>query len=190
MNILILCDRGSDDYDGVNLCREAQTAVERAGGEARVITLNGDEIKPCMGCFHCWVKTPGLCVMTDDRANEVAGHEMRSDAMVIISKITYGGYSYDIKSFLDRSIPNLSPFFELIHGETHHKRRYARFPYMFTIGYGDCAPGERETFVALAERNALNMRPPGHSVFTVHDAGEAVEAMRFLANIITREARS
>jgi multimeric flavodoxin WrbA len=116
MKTLILCDRESTRYDGLNLCLQTQTAVRNAGSEVQTVTLNGDEIKPCRGCYHCWVKTPGLCVMTDDCANAVSRQLIQSDALIMLSKITYGGFSYDVKSFMDRSIPNLSPFFEIVHG--------------------------------------------------------------------------
>ena len=187
MKTLILCDRESADYNGLNLCYQVQTAVLEAGSDVNTFVLNGDEIKPCLGCFQCWVKTPGLCIMTDDCANNVAGQEVQSDALILLSKICYGGYSYDIKSFLDRSIPNISPFFEIVHGEMHHKMRYERFPYMITIGYGTYTPQEREIFINLAERNALNMRPPKHFVCTMQNAEEISETLKSLSNVLSKE---
>jgi multimeric flavodoxin WrbA len=104
MKALILCDRESLSFQDYNLSFQVQTTVEKSDNETHIITLNGDEIKPCVGCFGCWFKTPGQCVMTTDCANLVAKREIQSDVLVILSKITYGGFSYDIKSFLDRSI--------------------------------------------------------------------------------------
>ena len=133
------------------------------------------------------MKTPGLCIITDDCANEVACHEIQSDVVVFLSKISYGGYSYDIKSFLDRSIPNISPFFEIVNGEMHHKMRYDHFPVMITIGYGDYTSKEHETFIKLAKRNALNMRPQKHAVFIVKDEDKIEEAMESLKKVISEE---
>jgi len=190
MKTLILCDKESTQYDNLNLCEQTRTAVQAAGSEAQVVELDGDEIKPCRGCFQCWLKTPGLCVMTDDCANTVSMQEIQSDAMIVLTKITYGGYSYDLKSFLDRSIPNLSPFFEIIDGEMHHKMRYDRFPYMITIGYGACTPKERQTFFALAERNALNLRPPKHFAFVVQNTDELEKTMKSLESVLFREVQA
>ena len=187
MKTLILCDGESVQYNGLDLRSQVQISVLEARSEADIVVLNGDEIKPCLGCFQCWTKTPGLCIMTDDCVNSIAGQEIRSDALILLSKICYGGYSYDIKSFLDRSIPNILPFFETVNGEMHHKMRYERFPYMITIGYGTCTPQEREIFISLAERNALNMRPPKYFVFTIQNESEISETMKSLSVILSQE---
>ncbi|HCJ57263.1 hypothetical protein [Lutispora sp.] len=39
---------------------------------------NSDEIKPCIGC---WVKTPGLCVITNDCANHISNIFMRFEKL-------------------------------------------------------------------------------------------------------------
>jgi multimeric flavodoxin WrbA len=187
MKTLILCDRESTEYNSLDLCSQVKAAVVKAGSDVNTVVLNGDEIRPCLGCFKCWVKTPGLCIMADDCANAIAGQEIQSDVLIILSKMCYGGYSYDIKSFLDRSIPNISPFFETVNDEMHHKMRYERFPYMITIGYGTCTPQERQTFISLAERNALNMKPPKHFLFIMQNAEEINETMRSLSDVLSQE---
>jgi len=184
MKTLILCDRESLSYNGLNLASQIQTTVEKSGNNTKIITLNGDEIKPCVGCFGCWVKTPGQCVMTKDSVNEIAREEIQSDVVIILSKISYGGYSYDIKSFLDRSIQNISPFFEIVDGEMRHKMRYDHFPVMITIGYGDSSSDERQTFTTLAKRNALNMRPPKHFVIRVKSMEKLDETLESLKNAL------
>jgi len=187
MKTTILCDRESRAFGGIDVALQVQSAVQETGSEARLIELNGDELNPCFGCFHCWVKTPGLCIQTNDKANTIAGFQMQSDVLIILSKITYGGYSCDIKSFLDRSIPNLSPFFENVNGEMHHKMRYERFPVTISIGYGDYTEQEYGTFKKLAERNALNMRPPEHFVFAIKNPGETGGVMQELRGFYKKE---
>ena len=186
MKTLILCDRESLSYDGLNLPSKTQKTLEELDNNVQVIELNGDEIKPCIGCFSCWVKIPGLCAITSDCANTVASEEIQSDIILLLSKISYGGHSYDIKSFLDRSIPNISPFFEVVHGEFRHKMRYDSFPLMITIGYGICTAQERQTFITLAERNALNMQTK-HYVFIIEKVEDIDEVMESLKNILSSE---
>ena len=189
MKTLILCDRESLSYDGLNLSSKTQKTLEKLGSTVQVIELNGDDIKPCVGCFDCWLKTPGLCTITSDCANTVAGEEIQSDIILLLSKISYGGYSYDIKSFLDRSIPNILPFFEVINDEIHHKMRYDCFPLMITIGYGICTPQERQTFITLAERNALNMQAPKHYAFILEKVEDIDGIMESLKNISSSEVQ-
>ncbi len=187
MKTLILCDRESQNYKGLDISAQVLTAVREAENEAQLVVLDGDSIRPCQGCFNCWVKTPGICIMNNDCVNEIAAQEMRSDAVIILSKITYGGYSYDIKKFLDRSIQNIMPYFEIVSGLMRHKRRYPQFPYMITIGYGDCTPQERHTFTSLVENNSFNMRPPGYFTIVLGSGVEMSTAMKSLTKRLALE---
>lgn len=190
MKVLILGDRGSVDAMGVDLRAGAGRAAREAGCDVRTVILNGEEIEPCRGCFGCWVKTPGLCVITGDAVNELSRNLVRSDAVVVVSELTYGGFSFDTKAFLDRIIPIISPFFEIYRGQMHHKKRYAAFPCWVTVGYGESTEKERALFCELAERNALNMRPPKHFCLTAPSAGECPDALQELRRILTEEVRA
>ena len=88
----------------------------------KVVSDNGT-IKPCIGCFGCWVKSPGECVIKDgyDQMGALIHH---ADEVLVISKYTYGGLSSFVKNVFDRSIGWVSPYFEVYEGEMHHKKRY------------------------------------------------------------------
>ena len=152
-----------------------QSILEGAGFNVQTVILNREELAPCVGCFGCWFKTPGRCVITSDAANDVASKEVNADAVVLLSQITYGGFSADIKAFLDRSIQNILPFFEIYKGEMHHPKRYERFPVLIAVGYGNVSDAEKQTFIRLADRNALNMRPTGYFSLCVQDSGELLK---------------
>ena len=187
MKTLILCDSDCLYGNDTSLATRVESAVRDAGSETIVVVLKGDEIKPCRGCLRCWIKTPGLCILTGDCAGTVACREIQADVMIIISRIIYGGYSYDVKAFLDRSIPNMSPYYEIVNGEMHHEMRYDRFPDWIAIGYGDFSPRERQTFIDLAERNALNMRSQKFFAFAAQDENETEETLKALSNILLQE---
>ena len=34
--------------------------------EVEEIQVNRQDIHPCLGCFSCWSKTPGVCCIKDD----------------------------------------------------------------------------------------------------------------------------
>jgi len=76
----------------------------------------------CVGCYGCWMSTPGLCVKSD-RAQRFAYELNDADELIIVSRLCYGSYSPDIKALIDRSIPNLLPFFEIKDGKMVHERR-------------------------------------------------------------------
>ncbi len=75
------------------------------------------KIRPCIGCFGCWIKTPGKCVLKDgyDNMGELLS---KTENVTIISRCFYGCYSPFVKNVLDRSIPWLLPFFKKRNNET------------------------------------------------------------------------
>ncbi|MBQ6384988.1 MAG: flavodoxin family protein [Lachnospiraceae bacterium] len=111
-----------------------------------VISDSGN-IRPCVGCFTCWTKTPGRCVIRDgyDRMGHLI-HE--ADEVIVISRYTYGGFSGFVKNVFDRCLGYVHPYFEVTGGETHHKRRYDEDK-PFTFIFRGCA---------LSEENRANAR--------------------------------
>ena len=184
MNVLLLCDRESA---GNGLRGSFWDLLANAGHDVTAVTLSREEIKPCLGCFGCWVKTPGQCVIGDE-ANSIAEKQMRSDAVMLLSKITYGGFSADVKSFLDRSIQNIAADFEVYKGEMRHKMRYARLPIFIVVGYGDASEPERQAFIRLAQRNALNMRPASLLALTTQSDGTIDETRRPILELLEASA--
>lgn len=124
--------------------------------------LRNMKIVHCMGCFGCWVKTPGMCVMKDDSA-AIVRTMVNSDLLIFFTPITFGGYSSELKKALDRMICVILPFFTTVNGETHHKPRYAKFPKLMGIGVLPEQDTEKEQiFSELIRRNAVNMHAPAH----------------------------
>ena len=87
------------------------------------IIADDGTIKPCVGCFGCWVKEPGMCVIKDGYEN-IGQRMAKADEVYVISRYTYGGFSSFIKNVLDRAISFVLPYFEVYKREMHHKRRY------------------------------------------------------------------
>ena len=59
--------------------------------------------RPCIGCFGCWIKTPGSCVLPDSY-QEMGKLLSRTSELILISRCCYGSYSPHVKNVLDRSI--------------------------------------------------------------------------------------
>ncbi len=147
--------------------------------EAEVVTFSLREMKMahCLGCFGCWVKTPGLCVEADD-GRDIARAIVRSDVTVLFTPVTFGGYSPELKKMVDRFIQLISPFFHMDHGEVHHPPRYSQRPRLVVVGVqrtGNSA--EARIFKTLAGRNAINFHPPSYAAEVVL-ASENMDALQ------------
>ncbi len=121
-------------------------------------------VKDCVGCFGCWVRSPGECVIKD-RCSVIPGLISKSDELIIISPIVYGGYSVKIKAVLDRSIGYVLPYFRMIDGEMHHQLRYDNHQFKLTVYfYGECDEEEKEIASNLVKANAVNLGAANYEI--------------------------
>lgn len=121
-------------------------------------------IRNCIGCFGCWIKTPGQCVIKDsyDNMGELFS---QADTVIIISKCYYGGYSPFVKNILERSISYLLPFFKIKNHETHHKPRYKNHLKFRVYFYGEhITPQEMNTAKGLIKANAVNFNVSNYEI--------------------------
>lgn len=103
------------------LSDRALTSVP-VGRDFEYVDLSALKIAPCVGCFGCWTRTPGRCVIRDD-AVRVYPLIAASDEVVYVSRIRYGGYDSVMKRMLERAIPVQQAFIRIHGGETHHVQR-------------------------------------------------------------------
>lgn len=124
--------------------------------DVHTINIAEARIANCVGCFGCWTKTPGKCVIRDDAVN-VYPLIAQSNEVLYVSKVKFGGYDTPMKTMLERAIPIQQAFIRLVNGETHHVQR-AVIPKRATIvGYGALSDREKDLFRKLIARNAHNM---------------------------------
>jgi multimeric flavodoxin WrbA len=138
--------------------------VERCGYTVDKILLREEKIGSCTGCFCCWVRTPGICIIDDD-GQKVAEKVIRSNLVVYLTPVTFGGYSSELKKALDRiGCPSLLPFLTNVQGEIHHPARYEMTHILVAFGVLSAPELESERlFETLVARNAINMHTHGHS---------------------------
>lgn len=136
----------------------------------RVIGDTG-ALKPCTGCFGCWVKTPGQCVIKDGY-EELGKWLAMAERVTVISRFCFGGYSPFVKNIFDRSISYMLPFFERKEGLTHHCPRYGRSFRLRVHFYGEVNDEARETALALVKANALNFHASTHKVTFSQTVGQ------------------
>lgn len=130
-------------------------------------------VSHCIGCFGCWIKTPGKC-MIRDRCAAVPSYIAQSSEVIIISPLLYGGFSSNVKSVLDRSIGYLSPFFRMVNGKMHHKLKTDN-PFQLTVHFFGPRDAEEEDIAGeLVAANAVNLGAAGHRV-VFHDTFSAAK---------------
>lgn len=122
----------------------------------RCVDLSQLKIANCTGCFGCWTKTPGRCVLRDD-AVRVYPLIARAQRVLYVTRVRYGSYDIPMKTMLERAIPMQKAFIRLHHGETHHEQRAVAEKDAVIIAYGARSAEERAVFEHLVERNANNM---------------------------------
>lgn len=123
-----------------------------------VVILSDDErIHNCIGCFGCWIKTPGTCVIRD-KYGDMGELLSKCNEVTLISKCVYGSFSPFIKNVLDRSISYVHPYFKIKNGEMHHRRRYKNNVNLNVIFYGDSITEKEEnTAKGIVKANCINL---------------------------------
>ena len=137
-----------------------------------VVKDNG-AMHPCIGCFGCWNKDPGRCVVRDGY-EDMGARIHRADEVVVISRCTYGGFSGSVKNVFDRSLGYVLPQFEIVGGESHHKRRYDEDKPFTFIFYGhELTDEEKDSARRYVTAVCANIRGHVKDVVFREDGGPA-----------------
>lgn len=118
MNILIINGspkgKGSNTYRLTNAFLEGmKTGLQDSGQNHEVhieeLQVNRMNIKPCLGCFSCWSKTPGKCCIQDDM-QEVIAKLLWADVTIWSFPLYYFTVPGSLKNLIDRQLPIVLPF--------------------------------------------------------------------------------
>jgi len=184
--VVILDGTGSGDRDLLPVLEVLSGVLQADGSAVETFPLREMKLAHCLGCFNCWVKTPGMCVEAD-AGREIARAIVRSDVTVLFTPATFGGYSPELKKTVDHFVQLASPFFAMDHGEVHHPPRYARMPRLIMAGVQrEPNPIEAHIFKTLAGRNAINFHPPSYAAEVVAATEEAVVLRRRFESLLDR----
>ncbi len=105
--------------------RESAEAVKEAF-ETEELQLSRMHIRPCLGCFSCWNKTPGSCCIQDDM-QQVISKLLWADITIWSFPLYYYTVPGGLKNLIDRQLPMLLPFMvenEARPGNGSHPARY------------------------------------------------------------------
>lgn len=145
-----------------------------------LVNVNKAKIANCKGCFACWTKTPGKCIIRDD-AVKIYPLIAKSDNIIYISKIKYGSYDTPMKTLLERSLPIQQAFIRIYNNETHHVQRSVKFKNATFIIYGEYEQEEKDIFKKLVERNKYNMMIQNYKILFIKEC----DVIKILQNLIS-----
>ena len=133
--------------------------------QPRYKALHPDKIKACIGCWSCWVKTPGRCICKDSMA-ETCPDYVNADKVILLMDTAQGFINHNAKAFIDRTIPHYHPYIEIVAGECHHKARYERYPELHFY-YDDeqgLIPEEAQVIEDYLYRTAYHFRSKAYRI--------------------------
>lgn len=105
-----------------------------------LLDLNETPAKDCIGCWSCWLKTPGRCIHKD--LDWFYQAYLEADEVIVFSKVSQGFVSGHLKTLIDRMIPLFLPYITYKTGESMHVPRYAKYPEVKVYYQGDFASAE------------------------------------------------
>lgn len=107
--------------------RQLKMHLETMGHAVIQVDLRDLDLRYCIGCFGCWVKTPGVCSVRDESC-KIGRAMIGSDFTIWAAPLVMGFPSALLKMALDKSIPLIHPYMMVDHGEAHHRPRYNHYP--------------------------------------------------------------
>ncbi len=158
MNITIL--NGNPQPSGFDTyLSELTNHLEAAGHTVTALTLRDLPLGPCVGCWGCWVKTPGECV-SRDASRQIDRAVINADFLLWASPLRMGFLSAPLKTAMDKHLPLIHPYMEVAYGEAHHVRRYPRYPRAGLLVEPEAATDERDLQIVrdICCRTAINMK--------------------------------
>lgn len=118
------------------------------GHKIDVIDVLRRNVKPCLGCFGCWHKTPGHCIQHDDM-DDILPLFIDADLVIWSLPLYYYGMPSHVKALMDRTLPLAKgDIIATENGRGAHPLRYAlhfKTVLISTSGF----PGANNNFEAL-----------------------------------------
>lgn len=147
MKVLVL--NGSPKGERSNTLNITKAFLEGFPSDAEVeyATLHRMDIKPCAGCFSCWGKSPGKCVIQDDM-QKLYGKIDAADIVIESFPLYFFGMPSQLKAMTDRCLTFMLPYMgnqmdggrTSFHEMRDEKMHDKRLVVITTCGYVDDKP--------------------------------------------------
>ena len=131
------------------------------------------KITHCMGCNHCWLKTPGICSITDDY-DRILRKMVQADQLWVISDTALGFLDHKGKNIFDRMMPLATMNLKVEGKQMRHILRYDKRTDIGIIYRGG---SDKDYLKRWNERAALNFGSRSLGVYDVSEVKEAVSCV-------------
>jgi len=114
MKITIL--NGNPNAENVkfdNYLKELSDLLESSKHKVTILQLRDIDVRYCIGCWGCWLKTPGECIVADG-SSDICREYINSDLVLFASPVIMGFTSALLKKAHEKILPLLLPYFELV----------------------------------------------------------------------------
>ena len=150
--------------------------IEQTGTGVEVVDIYDTKfnIEPCRGCFACWTKTNGECVI-EDGANELIDKVNDTDLNIFAFPLYINSIPAKLKAFLDRQFISVMPVFVPYNNLTRHPLRNTKERYMALFSINGFPEIEHfrpvvETFQGIASNShrpliATILRPGAQALY-------------------------
>lgn len=105
--------------------------LNQKGDAVDYFKLRDRKIAYCLGCWDCWLKTPGECRIKDEE-EDILKSFVKADHLIFVSNVRLGFVTASLKKTMDRLIPNFLPYIRVYQNEFHHYPRYEKTPILHT----------------------------------------------------------
>jgi multimeric flavodoxin WrbA len=138
---------------------ELREVVQTEGHTVTQLDLRDMPLRYCIGCWGCWVKTPGECI-SRDASLEMGRTVINSDFLLWAAPLRMGFPSELLKRALDKHLPLIHPYVLVDQGEAHHRKRYAHYPRVGLLveKEADTDPRDLQILTDITCRTVLNFK--------------------------------
>lgn len=138
---------------------QLKPGLETGGHTVTQLNLRDLTLRYCVGCWGCWVKTPGECANRDD-SPAMDRAVINADFVLWASPLKMGFPSELLKRANDKHLPLIHPYMEVDQGEAHHLKRYPHYPRLGLLlePEADTDPSDLQIITDIHCRTALNFK--------------------------------
>jgi multimeric flavodoxin WrbA len=135
-------------------------ALQAEGHSLTQLDLRELPLRYCIGCWSCWVRTPGQCSNGDTASLAMDRAVINADFVLWAAPLKMGFPSSLLKMALDKHLPLIHPYTLVDQGEAHHCKRYAHYPRIGLLLEKEPGTDERDLQIVsdMCCRTALNLK--------------------------------